>query len=318
MTSATDTGSGDTDNITSNPLPSFDLTCSEAPSTLKLYSGTGLIATHICTATGTVTVASSVSLPDGTHSITYTETDATNHTSLPSPALSIVMDTLVPTVSITATTKLDNAAITDTTFSITDAQGFDVASIVLGIGSLTTSALVCTPSSGVVTSVSCTVSIDSSGDFSVSVPDLAGNTGTDTETNYIVDLIAPTLPSVSIDISGGVNSPILTFSSTDNIAIDHYEIVYSADDTGAGAGTLTTLNPATSPASLTLDPDELVHTVIVRVYDTAGNVTEKTVKFPPLVNFTTPTLISNTPITDSTVTITSPNGNPLTNIILNG
>ena len=81
--------------------------------------------------------------------------------------------------------------------------------------------------------MTCTVSIDSSGDFSVTAADVVGNTRTVYENNYIVDTIAPSTPSVTVDTSGGVNTPTLTFVSTDNIAIAYYEIEYLADDSGS-------------------------------------------------------------------------------------
>lgn len=71
-----------------------------------------------------------------------------------------------------------------------------------------------------------------------------------------------------------------------------------------------------SPVTLTLDPDEIVHTVTVTVFDAAGNSSETIVRFPPIVTFSAPTTLSNTPITDSTVTISAPTGNDITNIAL--
>lgn len=146
--------------------------------------------------------------------------------------------------------------------------------------------------------------------------DIAGNTRTVYENNYIVDTIAPSTPMVTVDTSGGVNTPTLTFASTDNIAIAYYEIEYLADDAGSGTGTLTTLSGATSPQTLSLDPDTLTHTVRVRAYDTAGNMSETTITLPLLVSFTVPTPISNSVINDASITITNPNNNPLTNIVL--
>ena len=80
---------------------------------------------------------------------------------------------------------------------------------------------------------------------------------------------------------------------------------------------MTTINPATSPVVLSLDPDEgLVHTIVVTVYDAAGNSSSTTIQFPPIVTINAPTTLSNATITDSTVTISAPTGNDLTNIIL--
>lgn len=164
--------------------------------------------------------------------------------------------------------------------------------------------------------MTCSVSIDTSGNFSATVLDVVGNTATVYENNYIVDTLPPSTPTVTVDTSAGVNTPTLTFTSTDNIALAYYEIEYLADDVGSGAGTLTTLSGATSPQTLSLDPDTLTHTVRVRAYDTAGNMSETIITLPLLVSFTVPTPISNTSINDATVTISNPNNNPLTNIAL--
>lgn len=53
-----------------------------------------------------------------------------------------------------------------------------------------------------------------------------------------------------------VDNPELSFSSLDNVGVDYYTVTYSADDGGPGSGTPTTINPATSPVVLALDPDE--------------------------------------------------------------
>ena len=76
------------------------------------------------------------------------------------------------------------------------------------------------------------------------------------------------------------------------------------------------MNPAISPLLLNLDPDEALHTIKVRCYDTAGNYSDNIIKFPPIVTFTTPTQLSNIAIEDATVTITSPDDNDIDNITL--
>lgn len=61
-----------------------------------------------------------------------------------------------------------------------------------------------------------------------------------------------------------------------------------------------------------------VHEVTVTAYDTAGNSTNNTVRFPPVITFDAPTILSNTDIADTTITIFNPSGNPLTNIVISG
>ncbi len=230
-----------------------------------------------------------------------------------------------PTLTMTPVTKLSNVPITDTTIKVTDGAG--IASVVVDPTSTATAgSIVCTPglpyinpSPATVSQVQtdCTIVISGSGDLVIAVTDTGGNVVKKTVTNYIVDTVVPSVPNVQVDTSTGINSPTVTFSAIDNIAIDHYEITYTD-----ASGNPVTLNPATSPVQLFLDPNELTtgpdfaHTIVVKAYDTAGNVSTTTVKFPPIVNFTTPTTVSNATINNATVTITSPAGNPLDQIQL--
>ncbi|MGB3023339.1 MAG: BspA family leucine-rich repeat surface protein [Candidatus Saccharimonadales bacterium] len=226
------------------------------------------------------------------------------------------IDEAAPVITIAAPTKLDNVTITDTTIRVVDETAVNAASVVIAPTGSTagTSSFSCTQTS--VTQVDCTVSVTSSGDLNIQATDVAGNVATKKETNYVIDTTPPAFASSSVDvITHGVNQPIVSFSATDNISVDHYEITYTADNGGAGvSGSTTTISPATSPVTLTLDPDEAVHTVTIRVYDTAGNYADRVIKFPPIVNFTAPTTLSNTTITNATITVTSPGGNDLTGI----
>ena len=87
---------------------------------------------------------------------------------------------------------------------------------------------------------------------------------------------------------------------------------------GVGVGGTIIINPAVSPFIPALDPDENVHEIIVTSYDTAGNSTSNTVRFPPIITFSAPTTLSNTGITDTVITITSPDDNDLDNIVITG
>ena len=214
------------------------------------------------------------------------------------------LDEVPPVVTITPWTKLQNSAITDTTVVITDDIWVNLSDV-----DSTWWALSCTQTSSI--QVDCTSNIPVSGDLIVNALDTSSNAWTATEPNYIVDIIPPNIPNVSVDTSSWIDTPTVTFSSLDNVAVDYYTVTYTS-----ATGILTTINPATSPVDLVLDSSELVHTIVVTAYDTAGNSSASTIKFPPIVTINAPTTLSNTTITDSTVTITSPPGNDLTNIML--
>jgi hypothetical protein len=100
LTLASDNGLDNDDNYTSITAPTFTGTA-EAASAVKLYSDGVLVGTGTATG-GVYTITSSV-LANGVHSITATATDA-NGTSVASAALSVTIDTLNPSVSITAVT----------------------------------------------------------------------------------------------------------------------------------------------------------------------------------------------------------------------
>jgi hypothetical protein len=61
----------------------------------------------------------------------------------------------------------------------------------------------------------------------------------------------------------------------------------------------------------------MLHSVTVTAYDFLGNSSSYTVTFPPIITITAPTQISNTAITDTTIVISSPSMNDITNIVIN-
>ena len=89
---------------------------------------------------------------------------------------------------------------------------------------------------------------------------------------YVIDTVAPNVPSISVNTDSpfSVDAPQITFSALDNVAVDHFTITYNIDDaTPVTIGSSTVIDPATSPLILNLDPDELLHTVTVTVFDAA-------------------------------------------------
>ncbi len=140
------------------------------------------------------------------------------------------------------------------------------------------------------------------------------------------DVTSPDLPSINLDtVTNGTNDPIITFSATDNTGVDSYTVEYIADNNAGGiSAATTTISSATSPVTLDLDPDQLTiapfyHTVKVTAIDAAGNSTSTEISFPPTINFTAPTTVSSTTITDTTFTISSPGDlNPIENIVITG
>ncbi len=154
-------------------------------------------------------------------------------------------------------------------------------------------------------------------------PSIAAGTFTDAigNTNYastgdannwvMYDVTAPNAFAVNLDVTSSghdMDHPLVSWSTTDGQSgIDHYTM--SVD-----GGSFSTV---TSPQSVTLTP-AASHTIVVRAYDKAGNMREKTVVYPPIENITAPTTLSNVAITDTTIKITGPSGMIITSVDISG
>ncbi len=101
MTSGSDSGISNTDNITSNTTPTFTGTA-ESGATVSLYDTDGTTVLGTATATGgnwSITISA---LIEGPHTITAKATDTAGNISLASSGLSISIDAAGPTVSSVA------------------------------------------------------------------------------------------------------------------------------------------------------------------------------------------------------------------------
>jgi len=98
MTTGTDTGSSNTDNLTSSTTPVFTGTA-EAGCTVTLYDTDGTTVLGTATATGGNYSITSSALSAGPHTITAKATDAAGNVSIASSGLAVTIDTTVPTVN---------------------------------------------------------------------------------------------------------------------------------------------------------------------------------------------------------------------------
>ncbi len=98
LLASSDSGVAATDNVTNDTTPTFELICSSADDTLKLYSNQPapetLLHSHACEGVGTVNITTP-GLADATHLITYTRVLAGIESS-PSSNLTLIVDTLPP------------------------------------------------------------------------------------------------------------------------------------------------------------------------------------------------------------------------------
>lgn len=225
-------------------------------------------------------------------------------------------------IVLDAPTLQSSGVIADTTIHVFGSGGIDPQKIVLDPSTVVAvEDFHCESISEVEAQCSLKIKNTDQGDIlKLTVTDNAGTVASMTKAGYMIDSIPPQLPDVVLETTDPYSShaPLLSFTTVDHgVWLDYCTLQYREDNNASGVHTDTTLvAPATSPISLSLDPDELVHEVIVRCYDKVGNMSANIVKFPPIVQFDVPTPISSGEITDMVVTITSPLGNPISNITI--
>jgi hypothetical protein len=136
MTAVSDSGTSDTDNITSDTTPTFTGTA-EAGSTVTLYDTDGVTVLGTTTATGGNWSITSSTLASGSHTITAKVTDAAGNVSSASSGLAISIDAVAPSAVTLSTTSLADTSATSgstlATLSATDTSGLTY-SLVAGAG----------------------------------------------------------------------------------------------------------------------------------------------------------------------------------------
>ena len=205
------------DNITSVTVPQIDVVCSEAGSTITLFSNSTAVGTHVCTDVQVETVTPSADLDDGVHTLTYTVTDAFGNESGTSPALEIVVDTEAPVIP-----QVDAPA--------TDENLTTRTPTVSGTGGEPGSTIVVTGPN----SEGCEATIASDGTWSCNIDpalaeggpqtltitpvDAAGNEGTPVTIDIVVDTITPATPAGALDLADASDTGV---SNTDNDTSDN-------------------------------------------------------------------------------------------------
>ncbi|PWG17950.1 hypothetical protein DFK10_04385 [Salibaculum griseiflavum] len=188
-----DSGVSDADDITNETQPEFAGT-SEADATVEVFVSTTLLGTTSADGSGNWSVTADFALPDGTHAITATATDAAGNVSPASSALSLEIDTSVelPLFGLENDTGAsDSDQITrDGEVSVTLAE--DVASWEYSTDEGST----WSPGSG--TSFTLAEATYASPNVQVSQTDVAGNTATSAfAVEITVDETAPGVASVT-------------------------------------------------------------------------------------------------------------------------
>lgn len=281
-----DTGSSDSDNVTSEAAQTISGTAEAGNSVLVTIDGTPAAAPVVADAMGnwtyTHTFASNTIATGATHVITATATDAAGNTSAASSAYALVLDTTAPTASpiaLDAGSVNPNGVVTVTdeaapTFSFTaesnsileidygDGNGFVSAGTSTGTGALQT----VTKPAAYATEGSKTVTLRAT--------DLAGNQTTDAALAITVNLVATDLElsnNLIVD-SATAGTVVGSVEITDGTPGDTHKYVLTNNDGGNFVLNGTTLEVAGTP-TFAANADR---TIEIQVTDSAGNAYTET------------------------------------------
>jgi surface protein len=255
---------------------------------------------------------------------------ATDPTGLYSEQIFIItvkdIDDVAPVIQITSPANKVSKGPVQTTFKVSDRYSIktvelDTSSVAAAdIGSMKCTAKKNTSSTGFPyensyenptpethLEIECTLDVTTSGTLVLKATDKAGYSSTAEEPGYIIDTLGPTFTIANISIgASGVNNPTVLFKADDPTGVDKYQI-YFKNELGVGTSVTIPDDPDVDLQShpLNLDPDETPHMVEIKAYDTTGNTTSRRIIFPPIIEINAPTIISNEPINDTTVKITT-------------
>ena len=222
LTAATDLGSSNSDNITSDVTPDFSGSETTGNTITVISSIDGVVGSGLVVS-GNYSITVSM-LSEGTHSVTVTETDVAGNTSIASNALSpVVIDTTPPT----APSAADLVAGSDSGLSSTDnntndnTPTFDVTGINgvrLEIFNGTTVVASTASATGVLQQLTSSSPL-ADGVYSITARsvDVAGNTASSAVLALTIDTTNPTAPSVP-DLTAATDSGL---SNTDNNTNDN-------------------------------------------------------------------------------------------------
>ena len=135
---------------------------------------------------------------------------------------------------------------------------------------------------------------------------------------YLIDTQAPKLAQLKIDTNNGteIDKPIIFLSKLPDdqwaAGTKYCEVLYT--DSHWKVKTITPFPINSAGEKIELVPWEEVHTLKVKCYDTVGNYSISTIKFPPIIEFSDENItLSNTEMIWS-FTVYSPSKKPITKI----
>ena len=135
---------------------------------------------------------------------------------------------------------------------------------------------------------------------------------------YLIDTQAPKLAQLKIDTNNGteIDKPIIFLSKLPDdqwaAGTKYCEVLYT--DSHWKAKTITPFPINSAGEKIELVPWEEVHTLKVKCYDTVGNYSISTIKFPPIIEFSDDNITLNNIEMTWSFTVYSPSKKPITKI----
>jgi len=283
-----DSGTSNTDNVTSDNTPTVSGAGAEPGSTVTLYDsdGTTVLGSTTADGAGAWTITSSA-LSNGVHTLTVKVTDGAGNTGAASTPLSVTIDTTAP--SSPGAIDLDSGS--DTGLSNSDNVTSDTTPTFNGTAEAN-STVTLYDTDG--TTVLGTTTADGSGNWTITSSTLAGGShtltvkakdaagnesGASSSLSVTIDTTAPNAPT-GLDLLAGSDSGT---SNTDNITSNNTPTVSGAGAEPGSTVTLYDTNGTTVLGTATADSSgnwsvttstlaDGAHTLTAKVTDTAGNV----------------------------------------------
>lgn len=306
LVASSDSGISDTDNITNVTTPTFTLRCSELGGHVTLYIDGVARGTAACTAIGSVTVVASSALGDGSHTVTFTESDALNNESAASPSLVIVIDTTPPpapviTVNSITPDNIINIAESKTnqtvTGTVTGAREGDLVTVTVNGVAKTTHVAAGGTWSVTVAGSDLAADANHTVDVRITTADDAGNQATGTVSKqYVVDTDVVARPATPhLDPSSDTGA-----SNTDNITstltptIVDFVCARAGDtlklyDNGVLFKTIVCTSAGTHSVTMNPPLSEGTHAITYTTTTSSGNVSEPSHPLSLVIDTTAPT-----------------------------
>ena len=273
-----DTGTSNSDNITSRTAVTFTIPAGTASvgAIATLFDATTDIGSQVVASDGSFSIAGSALL-DGSHAITYTLTDGAGNSSNSSPALIIVVDTVAPVLTIDSPIATDNVinALEATTLSITgngEVDNLIDLEFADGLSNTSASGLVDGSGEWQVAGINLGILSDGAVNVQAVATDIAGNSSSAATASIQLLTALPVQPAVNFLVTNNP-APILSGFALLDIG-ETLQIMLADEIYLTGDGNL--LHDAEDSWVLTLPPahslSDGAYDVVVQITDSVGNV----------------------------------------------